>query len=191
MKIISILLFAIASNLDNFAVAVSYGMKKIKIEIVSNLIISFISALGTFLSMYLGMIILKFINNKITNILGATILILIGIYFIADYFYKRDKETLVKYPEKADKDNSKVIDTKEAILLGIGLNINNLGTGIGACITGLNIYLTTFIVFISSFVFIVLGYILGNKLLSNLFGKISTLISGILIIILGLYELFI
>ncbi|MGL5245044.1 MAG: manganese efflux pump [Sarcina sp.] len=191
MHIISILLFAIASNLDNFAVAISYGMKKTKIGMISNIIISLISGLGTFLSMSVGIIILKFISEKVGNVLGSIILMIIGVYFMSNYFYEKDKETLVENSEKVEKYNSKVIDIKESITLGVGLNINNLGTGVGAYISGLNIYLTTFIVFISSFIFIMIGDILGNRLLSNLFGKISTLISGILIIFLGLYELFV
>lgn len=207
MHILSSLLFSISANIDNFAVGIAYGIKKIKINILSNFLIAIISALGTFLSMSLGKAIIHFISAKTANILGSAILILLGLWFILEffiksYFQKKKKKNkldnmigeyknILDNPELVDSDNSSCIDVKESILLAFALTINNLGVGIGASITGLNIFLTTIFTFIFSLLFIILGYLIGTSYLSKLFGKYASLISGAIIIFLGCYELFI
>ncbi|ORX22526.1 sporulation membrane protein YtaF, partial [Thermoanaerobacterium sp. PSU-2] len=57
MHVISSLLFSISANIDNFTVAIAYGIKKIRIGILSNLLIALVSGIGTFLSMFIGLFI--------------------------------------------------------------------------------------------------------------------------------------
>jgi putative sporulation protein YtaF len=207
VHLLSSLLFGISANIDNFTVGIAYGIKKIKIGIFSNLLIAIISAVGTFLSMSTGTIIVQLISSKLANILGSVILILIGIWFVIDFFTKLysknineqynvennlyNYKELLDTPEIADINNSGNIDVKESISLALALTINNIGVGIGASITGLNILLTTGITFIFSIIAILLGCLIGRSYLSKLFGEYAPLVSGIMIIILGAYELFI
>lgn len=117
MHILSILLFASSSNLDNLTVGIGYGMEKIKVNPLSNFIISLISEVGTFISMYLGTIILKFLNKEITNLIGSGILIVIGLFFCYQFFKNKDvknDDNLIKNPKKADKNNSKRIRAKRS-----------------------------------------------------------------------------
>ncbi|WP_242846022.1 manganese efflux pump [Clostridium novyi] len=93
-------------------------------------------------------------------------------------------------PEQADVDNSGSIDLKESLALALALTINNFGLGLGASIAGLNIVLTVLFTFLSSVLTIKLGEVTGKKYLSKVFGKYASLISSIIIIIIGLYELF-
>jgi putative sporulation protein YtaF len=205
MHIFSTLLFSLAANIDNFTVGIAYGVKKIRIGISSNILIAVISGIGTFISMSIGYLISRFISSNISNVLGSFILIGIGLWFIKDFFSKKtisqtnslnsDSE-LGKYteildnPSKADKDHSGSIEIKESITLALALTINNFGLGIGASITGLNIILTTTFTFIFSILTIILGCYLGNSYFSKLFGKYAALFSGIIIVILGIYEIF-
>ncbi|MFV0392785.1 MAG: manganese efflux pump, partial [Coprobacillaceae bacterium] len=71
------------------------------------------------------------------------------------------------------------------------LSLNNIALGISASITGIPVTLATILTFICSVVLFEVGYAIGNSYLSNIFGKYTPLISGILLIILGVYELFI
>ncbi|MFY9377782.1 MAG: sporulation membrane protein YtaF, partial [Peptococcia bacterium] len=71
MNILSSLLFAVSANADNFVVGLSYGIKKIKIGVVSNLLISFISVSGTALSMLLSRFIVGPIPENISSFLGS------------------------------------------------------------------------------------------------------------------------
>ena len=54
MNFLSPCLLAISSNLDTLSVATSYGLKKINMTKSSVLLISIITSLGTFFSMYIG-----------------------------------------------------------------------------------------------------------------------------------------
>ncbi|MDT8715988.1 sporulation membrane protein YtaF [Clostridium sp. 19966] len=199
MHILSIILFALTSNIDNFTVGIAYGIKKIKVGTISNLLIAFITALGTFISMSLGLVINNFISNDVSNILGSLILIFIGLWFVKDFFTNKSLNTsnnnqfitLLSDPEKADMDNSGYIDIKESLTLAFSLAINNLGLGIGASITGLNAVAASISAFVFSILTISLGSLIGNSYLSRLFGKYASLISGLVIIILGIYEIII
>lgn len=202
MHILSSILFSISSNIDNLTVGISYGIKKTKIGILSNLIIACITALGTFLSMLIGKIIVKIISAYIANSLGSIILICIGIWFIIDFYIKENNkpsyessksgyQKLLDNPEIADADKSGYIDVKESIALAFALTINNLGVGIGASIAGLNIFATVFFTFIFSILFLSSGFFIGNSYLSKFFGKFAPLVSGAIVILLGVYEFFI
>jgi putative sporulation protein YtaF len=202
MHILSSFVFALSANIDNFTVGIAYGIKKFQIDLKSNVLIAAITGIGTFVSMTIGYIISKFLSAKVSNILGAAILIGIGIWLIIDYFLKKgncrniDKSKIncieiLDNPEKADEDNSGFIDIKESITLAFALTINNFGLGIGASISGLNIFLTTFLTFIFSILTIILGYFLGKSYFSKLLGKYASLFSGIIIVLLGLYEIFV
>lgn len=207
MHLLSSLLFAISANMDNLTVSIAYGIKKIKIGKISNLIIAIISGIGTFLSMSIGTLVSKFLSPNAANIIGSVILIVIGTWFIAEFFLNKRKEDIKKSnysknnlmnyrelldtPEKADADGSGYIDLKEAVVLGFALTINNIGLGIGVSITGLNILITTFCTFVFSILSIILGCFIGNSCLSGILGKYASLISSIIIVCLGIYEIFV
>lgn len=219
MSILPVLLFCISASLDNLAISIAYGLKKITIPRTINIIIAIISALGTFFAMVLGKIIIKFFPLWLSNIFGASILLIFGIYFLLDFFksikkskqekfitneeiapsiseviYKRENSELkdiLKFPEKADIDHSGSIDIKEALTLGLALSLNNMGLGVGASVSGLYLWETVLFSFIFSLVFVRLGYIISNGFLGSLLGKYSSLISALIILFLGVYQLII
>lgn len=199
---LSALLFSLSSNLDNIVIGIAYGVKKIKIGKTANFIIAIITSIGTFLSMSVGKYISTFLPNYIANLLGAVVIILLGLYFIIQSVVKLAKNTkakelslkdisdMVEYAEKSDLDKSGDINIKEALLVAFGLTFNNLGTGVAASITGVNIALTVASTFLISIFTIIIGQALGNHVLGKLLGKYAPLISGILLIALGIIEAF-
>jgi len=206
MQLLSAVLFVVSANIDNFAVGVAYGIKNIKIGIASSLIIALISAAGTFFSMSFGLVISKCLPLFVSNALGSMILIGIGLWIIADDMIKKHERTiqessnknefmeymdLLDHPEKADTDRSGNIDVKESVTLAFALTINNIGLGIGASIAGLNIIFNTLLTFFFSLAAVVLGCRLGNGCFSKALGKYATFVSGLIIIALGTYQLFI
>ena len=199
--LLSALLFSLSSNLDNIVVGIAYGIKKIKIGIIANLIIAIVTSTGTFLSMSLGVYISKFLPHSIANALGAGAIIILGGYFVIQSIIKlvnnknskelalKDIDDMIEYAEKSDLDNSGDINIKEALLVAFGLTFNNLGTGVAASITGVNIEFTVISTFILSILTIMFGETVGNHVFGNFLGKYAPLISGILLIILGIIEL--
>lgn len=99
---------------------------------------------------------------------------------------------IIKNPISSDFDHSNSIDDKEAFFLGIALSLDSFCIGIGGGIIGVGSII--FPLFISSFqlFFLSLGNLLGKKLtnLSNLPSNIWSLISGVLLIIIGIFKFF-
>lgn len=190
MIILSSLLFSISANVDNFVVGLSYGIKGIKIGGLSNLIISLVTFAGTILSMLFSKFIIRFIPRHVTSIIGSIILIAIGGWTIIGPLLKNTNDKgILNNPEKADKDKSLHIDSKESITLALALSLNNIGLGVGASMAGLNIVTTSLLTLVFSLIMIRIGYILGEVYLSNRFSEKATLVSGILIVLLGVGEL--
>ena len=202
MSFLSILLFVIAASLDILVVSLAYGLKDIKINFSSTLVITSISALGTFISMILGKFLVDLIPVKLGDIIGGLVLLLLGFYSIYSYFKEKKILTshnsendssptfILENPEVADKDKSGNIDFKESLALSLALALNNFGLGIGASISGLNIAFTTISTFIISLIFISLGFYLSKTIKSKNISKNSNLIAGIIIIILSLFIIF-
>lgn len=200
MNILSVFMFAIASSSDNLIVGLSYGAKKVKINFINNLFISSISGIGTLIAMLFGKILLKYIPVQFSNILGSGILILFAVYLLINFIVKetaREKGVLeyqlydsaLKNPEVIDTNNSKTIEMKESFMLGIVLCLNNIGLGIGASITGLNIIMTSVSSLVFSLLFIPIGFYIGENIFNERLSKYSEIISIIIILLLGIYEL--
>ncbi|MDU2663908.1 MAG: sporulation membrane protein YtaF [Clostridium perfringens] len=202
VSFLSILLFVVAASLDILVVSLAYGLKDIKINFSSTLVIASISALGTFISMILGKFLVDLIPVKLGDIIGGLVLLLLGFYSIYSYFKEKKILTshnsdnnssptfILENPEVADKDKSGNIDFKESLALSLALALNNFGLGIGASISGLNIAFTTISTFIISLIFISLGFYLSKTIKSKNISKNSNLIAGIIIIILSLFIIF-
>ena len=193
MRTASILLFIVSANIDNLVISISYGIKKIKIPLISNIVISLISLIGTAAAMLLGKSTLSFIPSYAANILGSSILILIGAVCIIKYCFGEpkgnEKACPVENLERYDKDESGVIDIIESVSVGMLLTANNFGLGIGASAYGLDIVVMSAGSFAVSIISIFLGNTIGKSRLSKIAGKYAEIISGIIILILGLQGL--
>lgn len=98
---------------------------------------------------------------------------------------------IIKNPISSDFDSSNSIDAKEAIFLGIALSLDSFCIGIGGSIIGVNSFLFPFFIAVFQLAFLSLGNFLGRKLnkLSHLPDNIWSIISGFLLITIGLIKL--
>lgn len=198
--ILSALLVSLSFNLDNIVIGIAYGIKKIRIGLSANLIIALVTAAGTFLSMAAGQYISDFLPVGFANGLGAVIMELFGLYFVVQSIFtlkknKKSKELALKdvpdmleYAEKSDLNHNGSISIKEAVLVGLGLMVNNLGTGIAASITHIGAFATAAATFFISLLTLSFGNYLGKRALGNLVGKYASLISGCILVLLGILE---
>lgn len=212
LHLMSILLIAVSSNLDNIGVGTSYGIRKINIPITSNLLIAVVTSTGTFLSILLGQAIYLFLSEKMAGLLGGGIIIVAGIWVIfQETIMHRDREPeeekqivaktglsrfglshivqILNNPIIADWDFSGHIDLKEATALAFGLTLNNIPNGVGAGMLGLNVFIMTSVVFLVSIITIWIGIYFGHLGIRWL-GKSAGLLSGLILIFVGLYEIF-
>ena len=91
MSFLLALLFTLSSNLDNFVMGLTYGVKNEDIPLSSNIIISFITTFATYLSMLFGQLITHLVPHKFSNELGSVIFILMGAWFIGSDLFKNNK----------------------------------------------------------------------------------------------------
>ena len=100
---------------------------------------------------------------------------------------------IIKDLISSDIDNSNNIDTKEAIYLGIALSIDSFCIGIGSSILGFSSLLFPILVASFQFIFLTIGKILGEKVnkISKIPSNIWNLISGVLLILIGLSRIWI
>ncbi|MGB9825070.1 MAG: manganese efflux pump, partial [Desulfofundulus sp.] len=97
---------------------------------------------------------------------------------------------ILREPWRADVDFSKEIDGKEAFLLALALTINNLASGFGGGIVGINIPFTAVMVFVFSLLTLACSVKFGHKYLSRWLGKWAGVVSGLILIFVGVYEFF-
>jgi putative sporulation protein YtaF len=193
MHWLTILFIGIASNLDNLGVGVSLGMRTMRISQLANLIIAVISMLATYLTLSAGQFVAHQIPSFYANLIGGLLITAIGIWTIWTSARKDSPSSsgILQNPDRADIDQNALISWKESIPLGLALSLNALTNGFGAGISGISPVWTTISVGIFSFITVDLGLRAGYKISQTWIGKYANQISGILLIAIGVYEIFV
>ena len=194
MQWLTILLIGIAANIDNLGISVSYGLKSIKVPFLYNVIISIISMICAFFSIAVGSFLSNYLSQSIANFAGGSLIIGLGVWFIitSPLFTKNDvTRTEITRPVLSNLDKTKTITLKESFFLGFVLSLNCLTIGFGAGITGVPSLFTSISIGVFSLISISIGVMLGNKIGNTIFGNYSNSIAGLLLIVIGIYEIFI
>ncbi|HEY6226708.1 MAG TPA: hypothetical protein VI282_06265 [Verrucomicrobiae bacterium] len=196
---------AISTNVDNFGVGIAYGVKRIRIGSASNLLIACCNAAGTFLSMKAGDAIATVVSPEVCNVLGSCAMVVVGLWALLNTFAfggsdseknaaGQPREVLQleyvsQHPEILDPDRTGHINLKEVLPLAFALTISNLATGMGARLTGLQIEFVVLLMFLFSVLGISVGYGIGRLFSLALPARWPGVISGILLMALGFYDL--
>ncbi len=189
---ISALLFGISANIDTFVLGFSYGIKKQRIPLMTNLIISLITFFGTLLSIGVGIQLAGFLSPELSKTAGSLLLILLGVYYCWKYLWeqlhslkKGDSPSAISLSMQSES----CLSQKETFVLGITLTVNNAGMGIGASFAGIHFLLTSVTTFFLSALFLIAGNRLGGRFAPPFIQHFGDLLSGLIIIALGVYEL--
>ncbi|MGM9882201.1 MAG: manganese efflux pump MntP family protein [Bacilli bacterium] len=176
MELITIFLIAISLSMDAFSLALIYGTKGINNR--DKKILSLIVGAYHFIMPLIGLLFGTLIISRLTvntNILVGVILTLIAIEMIISSFKNREEKFLLSLPGY--------------FLFGFSVSVDSLTTGIGLRAISNNIFLCSFIFSLTSLIFTYLGLNLGNTL-NKKYGKVSTTIGGIILLILGIIYIF-
>ena len=192
-EILCVALFSVSANLDNIPIGLSYGVRKVHISIIKNIIICIFTSCTTFLSMLIGQNISNLFNIKFANIIGSFFLILLGAFPLLKKSihwknYKKINNENLK--SKIMKSNS-YISSKELFTMILTLSLNNIASGFAASITGINTFFTTLFTFIFGSTFLFIGNNLGKKINNKIVEKYSDIISSLILILIGIVEIFI
>ena len=212
------LFLAISSSIDSFGIGITYGIRNTKISNLAKFILFIISFVVSFFAVYFGDFLKDLLPDDIANYIGAFLLVFLGGFVcfqsmrknivkdnklydevftepkIYRFFIKFLGITIqiIKDPISSDLDKSNLIDGKEAIFLGVALSLDNFAIGISSGILGIHSLLFPLLVSIFQLIFISLGNSVGRLL--NSFNKVPeyiwSMISGILLIIIGIIKLF-
>ncbi len=210
MGFLVIALFALAVSSDGFAVGLAYGVRKIKIPLLSLLIICVASASSVTLAMLLGRGLSTLLAPAAAARLGACTIIAVGLFFLMQLVRDRigaikddgDDPLLsfqikslgiiiqiLKEPSSADFDRSGEIGIREAFFLGLALAMDAFGAGIGIALAGYNILFTALSVGMLKFLLVSSGLILGRRVSSERWEKLSSVLTVLILLTIGILEL--
>lgn len=101
--LLSLLLLAFALSLDGFGVGITYGLRKMKIPLLSIIIISLCSGVVIYGSMQVGVLLAKVVSPNAASSVGAVILVLMGCWSLFQMLTQKEKEQeeLAPQPIKA------------------------------------------------------------------------------------------
>lgn len=214
--IFSILLIAISLSLDAFGVGITYGIRKVRIPLVSKLVICFMSVLYSGLALIAGKAVYGILPPQASRIAGTVILASMGVFIILQTVLKKgesvagkprqdEKRTLLKIavkslgitiqvirnPDEGDIDRSGIIDIREALLLGLALSVDAIGVGIGSALAGLGSLWIPFAAGIFQMLLLYAGTCLGARLSesSRLNKTVLSVVPGILLISMALIRI--
>lgn len=205
-------ILAISLSLDSLGIGITYGLRKTTISKFSKIILFCMSLFITFISINIGNLLNKVLSSSVSNFLGIVILIAMGIWVIHqslnkdvklrkenkkkvyNFFIKSLGLTIkiIRNPIETDIDNSKTIDAKEALLLGLATSMDSMCSGIGISILGTNSILFPILVASFQMLFISVGGFFGKKLMliSKLPSNIWSIISGVVLILIAISRIF-
>lgn len=184
MSLIPPFIFACTVNIDAFLVGLSYGFRSLRITIYQNLLISLISLAGTMLSILSGSAVLLFLPPHSACLLGSGLLAGFGCFYLGKYLLC---QLHILLPAAADAPRLP-LSLRTTLLLGLSLSCNNIGIGVSASLGGISLAATAFITFVTSVLFLSAGNALGHSSLLPLSESTADLLSGIMLILLGLYN---
>lgn len=202
------LLLVLSLCVDALIASFAYGTTKIKIPVVSSIILTAISTLFLMISIALGSLIQGLIRDDLAHIICFIILFLLGFLrlfegLLKNYLNKKAlsphnievtlfnfKLVLNVYADVtlADLDHSKSLSTKEALYLGIALSLDSLIVGFGAALAPISFFDVTLFSIIFNFLAIALGSFIGSKCAEKIDIDLSW-VSGLILIVLSLLKL--
>lgn len=202
-QLISILFISLANNVDNIGARIAYSIRGIKITVWINIWISVITFIISASAAFSGTLITGFVSKRWSSVISMLLLTGIGLWIIVEPYMKKKSDVLkvsqleeranilavMMNPVKADMDNSKHIDFKEATVLGIALSINNIGGGLGAGMIGLNSFWVGLFSAIISFLALWIGNYITEYFTRWNIGNKATVAAGIVLIAIGVEQI--
>lgn len=205
---IETLLLVTALTLDAFVASIAYGTNKIKIPILSVVVISAMCSFILAISLALGSVLKMILPDKFETIISFIILMLLGIYYLLEGLIKTrlrksegsNKKIKFKMADiqlvldiyldetKADLDSSKTLTPKEASYLAIALSLDSLAVGFASSLGKVNCILVVLFSLIASVITIRGGLAIGKKLAETSKVDLSWL-SGVLLLVLAILKL--
>lgn len=205
---INILLLVTALSIDAFVAGFAYGVDRIRIPLLSKVIIGGLSAGSLLISLLAGRGILAGIPQSFARWISIALLFAVGFVKLFDGTIKciiRRKKPMEKHldfhmfdlcflltvyadPNKADADRGGILSAKEACSLGIALSIDSMAAGIGAGIAATPVAFPVLFAFLLGVTAIGTGVFLGNRVAAR-YSLDFSWVGGLLLILLSVLKM--
>lgn len=169
---LTIIIIAVSLSMDAFSLSLAYGTLNLdkKNILIQSIVVGLFHFFMPQIGQLVGNQIIKIIPIN-DNFLVFIVLFVIGIQMILE---------TIKREEKIKKMN-----VKEIILFGLAVSLDSFSVGIGLKTIYKNTFISSMIFMIVSYIFTYYGLKIGKKI-NDIVGKISTIIGGIILMIIGL-----
>lgn len=170
------LIVGISLSMDAFSLALIYGTWNISNfnKIILSIIVGFFHFFMPLLGVFFGNIITKYLIINISLIV-AIIFLIIGFEMIISSMKEKEEKLLV--------------NILGFIVFGFSVSVDSFTTGIGLNIINSNYFEVSTVFCLVSGLFTYVGLVLGNRI-GSMFGRLSTVFGGLVLIILGVVYLF-
>lgn len=152
MDLSYVLILGFAVSIDGFFAGIAYGIKQIKIPVLSLLSIGFVTLACTGFSCFGARFLQRYFDPPLMAAAGALMLIALGLAGVSRQYFSRLSASpaddgaqgrvkislgkIVVYimakPERADMDQSSRLSVAEALLLGLALGVDNMAATFAA-----------------------------------------------------------
>ncbi len=212
-NLICAILLAFSLSLDSLGISASYGIKNIKIPLLSKLTMSFITFIISLFSLYLGSILSMVISDFYIKIISFLMLTLLAVSMLIPSRNKNNSKpvkenidhkkifsmfikwagltiTIIKEPLKGDADNSEVIEFKEALCIGASLSLDSLCACMGFSESSTGI-LIPILISVFQFTFMYIGERLGNRIINRcgIYEKFALYLPPLILILIAFTRL--
>ncbi|MGZ6524811.1 MAG: manganese efflux pump MntP [Tumebacillaceae bacterium] len=177
-----ITLISIGTNLDNVGVGLAYGIHQIRIPAHVNVLINLIGLLISFLGATSGTFLAHAISLDQAKWVSCLVLVGIGLSFLTSLpflpsFRPKELQVLER------------LDLRHGLLLGFILSFTNFASGFGATVAGsVPISWTILSISVWGYVLIWLGNVVAHGFLSRFLGRYSSMMAGLLMIVIGIHQ---
>lgn len=183
MRFFSVILLGIAANLDNLCIGMSSGLSGRHIKLSHNLLISCISGVFAFAACAAAALMSQGIA-RYAQCIGAALLMLIGLHTVISALKKKSDEC-----EKQKNTASRELRARDTAVLGVALAINSLACSFAAGLSEIQPLPLGISITLLSLMFISFGNALGGRILALCSGKVLDVISGLILIATGVFQI--
>jgi putative Mn2+ efflux pump MntP len=189
MLLLSAVLVAAVSNLDNLAVGVAFGMRNKRISALPNVIIATVTTAATASAAASGHWLAHLLPPAVASALGSLVIITIGGWTVLASLRAAPPPAALQLARGAhlpcDPDKNNVMACREALALGIALSLNNVASGVGAGVAGLPPFATALLAGAFSLLCVGGGSHAGRSAGRRLLGPRASLAAGVLLLTVG------
>lgn len=184
----TILALALTLSADDFSVGVAYGLFKTRLPFKSLMIIVLGSATSTYGIMLLGNFIFTSLPDYITAWLSAIILGTMGCKMFYNGWKEKDDYLKLVQDNHLSSSTSRLVSLWETFLVGLGLGVDDFAQALGLSLAGFPVILTVFLLEVAEIVALLAGNFLALKGFSKKVNGRLSMIPGLVLIVVALYQ---